>query len=470
MKVLIEDIIPTDILSRDAAIEMSFKPRPAYYARCRELNLPAPKEFYDPKIRNLFPWLARRSRAVARALNLAALLPADMERSAFLEALGFSRGKLMELVKRGYPPLISYSNPSPPLFIREKIIMDPMAGGGSIPLESVILGARTIACEYNPVAFLILRATIEWPAKFGYDLYAEVCKHAVEMIRFARDALAPFYKDKDLGYVFVRCVKEDNEVIPLVSPVSLTRDVVVYITESRLELAKGKIRGKTRRDLLPLWMEQHVRLLKGDYDLMPVHKLIAVQTQGGFRLPNESDEILLYDALVEYLKLNGAIMDIPLPSDNRVFEHILPLLNYRYLFNPRQGLAFIKLSTFLKHRISRILESDTEFGSAVATYLAFGLCRLVDFNSILTSWNHYQGTVRGSLGSYYKFREFRLDGAYAEAVVPFRTLDWIFEPNADSKTAGGICPILRELVRQLEKCDSNQIEIYMADALELRSI
>ncbi|MEM3398836.1 MAG: hypothetical protein QXR41_01315 [Nitrososphaerota archaeon] len=40
---LLESGLPVDILSRDAAIEMSFKPRPSYYARCKELDIAAPK-------------------------------------------------------------------------------------------------------------------------------------------------------------------------------------------------------------------------------------------------------------------------------------------------------------------------------------------------------------------------------------------------------------------------------------------
>jgi hypothetical protein len=106
------DAFPVDVLSRDAAIEMSFKPRPSYFARCKELNIPAVKEFYDPKIRNLHPWLARRSRSIARALNLAALLPSDaLDPDKFLTLLGFNIEKLKSLVERGYPPLISYTSP-----------------------------------------------------------------------------------------------------------------------------------------------------------------------------------------------------------------------------------------------------------------------------------------------------------------------------------------------------------------------
>jgi len=46
-------------------------------------------------------------------------------------------------------------------------VLDPFAGGGAIPLEAGRLGCRTIANEYNPVAYLIVRATCEYPQKYG---------------------------------------------------------------------------------------------------------------------------------------------------------------------------------------------------------------------------------------------------------------------------------------------------------------
>jgi|GEM_PF-210805 len=46
-------------------------------------------------------------------------------------------------------------------------VLDPFAGGGAIPLEAGRLGCQAIANDYNPVAYLILRATCEFPQKYG---------------------------------------------------------------------------------------------------------------------------------------------------------------------------------------------------------------------------------------------------------------------------------------------------------------
>jgi len=83
--------------------------------------------------------------------------------------------------------LRKYINPS------EITVLDPMAGGGSIPLESARLGFRTIAMDYNPVAYLILKATVEYPAKFGEDLFNLALKEAKKFIKFARERLGEFY-------------------------------------------------------------------------------------------------------------------------------------------------------------------------------------------------------------------------------------------------------------------------------------
>ena len=50
---------------------------------------------------------------------------------------------------------------------RIPVVLDPFAGGGSIPLEVGRLGGKAIANDYNPVAYLILRATCEYPQKYG---------------------------------------------------------------------------------------------------------------------------------------------------------------------------------------------------------------------------------------------------------------------------------------------------------------
>ena len=462
---------PVDILSRDVAIEMSFKPRPSYFTRCKELGIPLPKVFYDPKVRNLHPWLARRARSVAKALNLAALLPSDAS-DKFLTLLGFKAERLKSLVEKGYPPLISYASPETELLeanFGNVVIMDPMAGGGSIPLESAILGVRTIACEYNPVAFLLLKATVEFPAKYGMKLYLKVRDEAEKLVDYALKKLSPFYGKDAEGYIILRQVALNGRVYPLASAIPLTSKSFVLIEEGDVKIVDGRASLATNRRLLSIWMRQHSDALEGrDERLLDiVHKCcLIVQTKNGFRLANESDQELLRKAFEEYCKIKPTLPEFEIPSDNSVFEELLPLKRFSNLFSPRQALALGLLIEYVRNRVAELIEEEGEFGAAVGLYLALGIDRLADFNSVITTWNANQATIRDSIGSYYKFRKFRLEGIYAEAIVPFRTLQWIFEATTIDRTAGGICPILRELCEKLEG-KGEKVKVCLCNATEL---
>lgn len=56
-------------------------------------------------------------------------------------------------------------------------VMDPFSGGGSIPFESLRYGFDTVANELNPVASVILKATLEYPFQFGPALAKDIEKY-----------------------------------------------------------------------------------------------------------------------------------------------------------------------------------------------------------------------------------------------------------------------------------------------------
>jgi putative DNA methylase len=63
---------------------------------------------------------------------------------------------------------------SPELTTQPKVVLDPTAGGGSIPFEAMRLGHHVIANELNPVATVILYATLDYPARFGPQLVEDI--------------------------------------------------------------------------------------------------------------------------------------------------------------------------------------------------------------------------------------------------------------------------------------------------------
>lgn len=76
-----------------------------------------------------------------------------------------------------------------------KVILDPTSGGGSIPFEALRLGHNVIANELNPVASVILHATLSYPATFGACLVEDIRRWGNKLINCANETLAPFFAD-----------------------------------------------------------------------------------------------------------------------------------------------------------------------------------------------------------------------------------------------------------------------------------
>ncbi|HEY7307842.1 MAG TPA: DUF1156 domain-containing protein [Gemmataceae bacterium] len=69
-------------------------------------------------------------------------------------------------------------------------ILDPTAGGGSIPFEALRLGHKVIANDLNPVATVILYATLDYPARFGPSLAEEIQKRGQKLVEHVGKEMA----------------------------------------------------------------------------------------------------------------------------------------------------------------------------------------------------------------------------------------------------------------------------------------
>lgn len=75
----------------------------------------------------------------------------------------------------------------------EFTILDPTAGGGSIPFEALRLGHSVIANELNPVANVILYATLDFPARFGSKLTETIAVWGQKLIDILNIKLDSFF-------------------------------------------------------------------------------------------------------------------------------------------------------------------------------------------------------------------------------------------------------------------------------------
>ena len=121
---------------------------------------------------------ARRPLATARAVLFAQLVddPASRpEEFPTVEAQDAERARLHDLMSR----LVVWENSSDTALLEQAraeirrsnggaipAVVDPFAGGGSIPLEAQRLGCRAEASDLNPLAVLINKALIDIPPRF----------------------------------------------------------------------------------------------------------------------------------------------------------------------------------------------------------------------------------------------------------------------------------------------------------------
>lgn len=122
-------------------------------------------------------WWARRPLAAARAVLFAQLVDDPSSNPELTEEQQkVERERLHGIIRR----LVRWENVSNETLLREAhaeilrstggvppAILDPFAGGGTIPLEAQRLGLEAHASDLNPVAVLINKALIEIPPKFA---------------------------------------------------------------------------------------------------------------------------------------------------------------------------------------------------------------------------------------------------------------------------------------------------------------
>jgi putative DNA methylase len=157
-KKLIEVALPLEAINRESAREKSIR-----HGHPSTLHL----------------WWARRPLAACRAVLFAQLVDdpsAHPDKFPTEEAQATERQRLFDIIERlvvwenindeallkeAHDEILKSTDGSPP------VILDPFAGGGSIPLEAQRLGLEAQASDLNPVAVLINKALIEIPPKWA---------------------------------------------------------------------------------------------------------------------------------------------------------------------------------------------------------------------------------------------------------------------------------------------------------------
>ncbi len=172
---------------------MTDKPRlieAAFPLKQASLNSVHEKSVRHGHISTLHIWPARRPLAASRAALIAALLddPGTPEgRRQLVERIGGKLitegqeyrhngkkkiaakeqtvGGVLHWGQESSPDIDYFRQQIHQKFGRPPRVLDPFSGGGAIPLEAMRLGCEAIAVDINPVAWFILKCTLEYPHK-----------------------------------------------------------------------------------------------------------------------------------------------------------------------------------------------------------------------------------------------------------------------------------------------------------------
>jgi adenine-specific DNA methylase/REP element-mobilizing transposase RayT len=92
------------------------------------------------------------------------------------------------------------------------LVVDPFAGGGSIPLEALRLGCDAFASDLNSVACMVLKVKLEDVPRYGPQVAHELRRAGKELKEAAEKELAEFYPpdpdgSRPIAYLWARTVR-----------------------------------------------------------------------------------------------------------------------------------------------------------------------------------------------------------------------------------------------------------------------
>jgi putative DNA methylase len=331
--------------------------------------------------------------------------------------------------------------------LRDITVLDPFAGGGSIPFEARRYGFATVAGELNPVATVILKATLDYPARFGPDLTADVKRWGREWARRVRQKLAPYFPKNEgesiFAYLWARTVAcpVTGKPVPLSpnwwlskgsDPVAVRLLADPAWDRPRFEIVRGDAidfdpdagtvsRGVGRSP----WTGDPIDgdYIKGEAQAGRMGQMlyaVAVKRRGGFdfRAPTAEDLAAVAAAEAELARrrplweAQDVIPTEPIPDGLKTPEPMrYGMYTWAEMFSPRQLLA---LGTFVETlrdlRAEMRAAMDEERAAAVETYLGLALNKAPNYNSRMSVWH----ALRTSMANTFNRHDFSFAWSHGE--------------------------------------------------------
>lgn len=309
------------------------------------------------------------------------------------------------------------------------LVVDPFAGGGSIPLEALRVGAKALAADLNPVAALLCRTLLEEIPRGGPDLAGRVRAVGAAILAAAHTELGHLYPaagpdDRPLTYLWCRQASCRNcgTTIPL-----LSKRLLENTARRRVGLRLHPGPAGVAIDLVPPEeMDAPGGTVTQGRATCPVcgtvtpgrelraqlaaarggtaqARLLAVFSEGRagrrYRLPEPEDLAAVAAAAGSLDRLLAAEPEAvprePLPPAGTLGFSVrgYGFETWGDLYTPRQALALATLCALV-----RALPRRDAGERAVATCLALAVDRQADYLSALCRWHTTRALVNNTFG------------------------------------------------------------------------
>lgn len=318
------------------------------------------------------------------------------------------------------------------------LVADPFAGGGSIPLEALRVGADAFAGDLNPVAVLLNKVVLEYIPRHGARLAEEVRRWGAWIRERAAEELAAFYpNDPDgatpIAYLWARTVRCEGPgcgaEVPLmrsmwlakkpkrsfalrILPDKANKRVEFEILENPkpAEVGGGTVaRGSATCpccDYTTPVASVRRQLKERRGGAADARLFCAVTTHPGrqgrfYRLPTEGDLQAARNAAAELEARRAAhasahpgepslVPDEPTPAGggHRAVSSVTlyGVTTWGDLFSTRQSLVLSFIAKQIQELSRGVPDEDDDVRQAVSILLALALNKSADLNSSLTRW------------------------------------------------------------------------------------
>jgi adenine-specific DNA methylase len=433
-------------------------------------NLKEDNPKHMPPHRYLLPWFARRPTPASRLAILASVLPKGISNDEILELLQIGppqgvEGSLEKYVEEkkatedtrsgtlgehyGYPrPYTSTPNEKQREKLHKRLrdqwngdlptVLDPTAGGGVIPFESLRYGLPTEANELNPVPSVLLKSMLDYPISVGH-LRRDFERWAKKIDEVAGENISKFYPDKSgrtpshyacsytincpscgceiplvpSWWLLKRSASKGIAVMPKVTDgtVSYRRvEIPDDISKDEFNPQNGpRSRGGNVEclncDIVTESDEIKQKLRDGEFE----YEILGVKYNkrsggSGYRAPTKEDYDALEDA-AEYVSSDVelfTLLDHDIPKSGQLTATPVShgITKWRDLFSPRQLIAlheYQQAFSAIKEDIRGEYEDEKRI-EAILTVLSFATAKMVDRNSRISPYSISRGYPENALG------------------------------------------------------------------------